>query len=222
LPQLLNILFPEDIELCIWHVTENIEFFSRHQEWYEQELSWIQSVHPKKRMEYLASRYLLYDRLRPTGKLPILKNEFGKLQFLDNSQYLSISHSGDFTAYIMGPKELGLDIQVYDKKILRILKKFLDNDELEFIAQFYEVSDKIRYSILLWCAKEAVYKAHGKRGIQFNTQIKINFNRSSLESACLYLQDETIKYQLNYEFEKEFIWLLAYHHLSEPSLLDFM
>lgn len=222
MPQFLSTIFPDDIELSIWHITEDVDFFSQHQHWYEQEQTWIESVHPKKQMEYLASRYLLYERLRPDDRLPIIKNEFGKLVFKDSDSYLSISHSGDYTAFVMGPKEVGIDLQIYDAKILRILSKFLSKEELNFIDQFNDDEEKIHHGILLWTAKEAVYKAHGKRGIQFNSQIKLNFHRSRLESACLYLPEEKIEYQLIYEFEKDFVWMLAHHIVRSDIQFDFM
>ncbi|NOT37643.1 MAG: 4'-phosphopantetheinyl transferase superfamily protein [Saprospiraceae bacterium] len=222
MPQFLNTIFPGDIELSIWHITENVDFFSQHEKWYEMEKRWIQSVHPKKRMEYLASRFLLYNKLQPVEKLPIIKNEFGKLVFKDSDSFLSISHSGNYTAYVLGPREVGLDVQVYDKKILRILPKFLSESELAILEEMSDDEEKIHFGILYWSAKEAVYKAHGKRGIQFKTQIKLNFTRSHLDSASLYLPDEKINYQLIYEFEKDFVWILAHHVVDTDIQFDFM
>ncbi|MCC6815518.1 MAG: 4'-phosphopantetheinyl transferase superfamily protein [Saprospiraceae bacterium] len=222
MPTFLATIFPDNIELSIWHITEEQSFFSNHQKWYEQEVEWIDSIHPKKKLEYLASRYLLYNRLQPEGRLPIIKNEFGKLIFKESDSFLSISHSGNYTAYVIGPSEVGLDIQVYDKKIIRILNKFLDPEECEIIKSISSVEEQIKLAILSWCAKEAVYKAHGKRGIQFNKQIKLHFNRSVLESACLYLPLEKIDYKLIYELEKDFVWLLAYHEYRQPMDYEFL
>ncbi|MEP7196982.1 MAG: 4'-phosphopantetheinyl transferase superfamily protein [Saprospiraceae bacterium] len=215
MPIYLNILFPNDIELNIWHVTESVSFFSEHQEWYEQEQTWIESIHEKRRLEYLASRYLIYTRLRPNRKLPIIKDEFGKLRFEESDRFLSISHSGLYSAFVFGPKEVGVDIQIYENKILRILEKFLSKTELEWIHQFTDSEQKIKNSTLLWTAKEAIYKAHGKRGIQFNKQILLSFEGHKLKSGELSLQDQSIDYAFNYELEEDFVWLVA-HHIEQP------
>ena len=211
MPLYLALSLLHDINLQIWKVTEDIDFFSVDQEWYEREASWINSIHPKKRMDYLASRYILYKHLNPVQKLPIIKDEFGKLKFDREDQFLSISHSGNYSSFVIGPKELGLDIQIYDSKILRILPKFLSASELELVQSIDDLDRRLRIGILCWTAKEAIYKAHGKRGIQFNEQIKINFDLLELTGGSLSLQEQTIDYKFTYGMEEEFAWLVAHH-----------
>lgn len=220
MPLFLSTKIQPDIDLVIWQVREEESFFSKHAQWYEREKTWVDSVHPKKRMEYLASRYILYNYLNPKDRLPIIKDEFGKLHFDYPDQYLSISHSGHYSAFVLGRKELGLDVQVYHPKILKLLSKFLSIEELKFIHSLDEQEEKMKHGILLWSAKESIYKAHGKRGIQFNQQINLSFENNKLAEGELYLPDEIIKYRFSYQLEQDFAWIVSYNDDVGDIILD--
>ncbi|MCC6844012.1 MAG: 4'-phosphopantetheinyl transferase superfamily protein [Saprospiraceae bacterium] len=203
-----------DIHFLIWQISEPESFFRASFPWAENELTRLVEVHPKRRLEYLASRYVLYTFTGTTGSPEFIKNEFGKLNFKQTNRFLSISHSGEYTGFVTGPYEVGLDIQMLDAKIIRILHKYLSTDELEFLNNnFLNHPDLVIAATLCWCAKEAVYKAHGKRGIQFNTQIYLKLlveqNTLVIHSASLYLADDTIHYAIYHEVGANFCYLVA-------------
>lgn len=215
MPILIQKKLWSDIHFLIWHISEPESFFRSSFPWIENELARLVEVHPKRRMEYLASRYVLYTFTGTTGSPEFIRNEFGKLNFKQSNRFLSISHSGQYTGFVTGPFEVGLDIQMLDSKIIRILHKYLNAAELEFLNNnFLDQSDLIIAATLCWCAKEAVYKAHGKRGIQFNTQIKLKLHveqkKLLVQSASLYLADDyNIHYAIYHEVGANFCYLVA-------------
>jgi phosphopantetheinyl transferase len=213
MPELIHLTDQNDTELRIWHIEEDEVFFRRSMEWPEIESEICQSFHPKRRLEYLASRYLLYRYLPDEKPGPFLRDEFGKLLLRNGHRKLSISHSGKYTGYAVSNREMGMDLQVYDPKILRILGKFLDSTEQDLLISGLHREEAIRMGTLAWCAKEAVYKAHGRRGILFSEQIRLHIQSDHPENlipyASLSLPDQTKQYRIRYEFRDEFIWLLA-------------
>jgi len=220
MPLYHSLTLHNEIDLIIWKVEEEESFFYSNQWWYPKEKKWLESIHPKRRMEFLASRYILHNHLLPQKNIPLIKDEFGKLRFENGKQFLSISHSGRYSSFVIGPKEMGLDVQMYDIKILNILNKFLSDREVLFISRIRNIKEKVQTAILLWSAKEAIYKAHGKRGIQFNQQISLYFEHGNLTGGSLSLPEETIKYDFVYNKEEEFIWIVAYHSEQLVNISD--
>jgi phosphopantetheinyl transferase len=83
-------------------------------------------------------------------------------------EHISISHSHDMLAIIINKKEnTGIDIELLRDKVLSIRHKFLNAGESQFAG-----SD-IGRLITIWAAKEAMYKAHGMKGLDFKTNLSV-------------------------------------------------
>ncbi|HWB65070.1 MAG TPA: 4'-phosphopantetheinyl transferase superfamily protein, partial [Chitinophagales bacterium] len=65
---------------------------------------------------------------------------------------------------------VGLDIENINPKIEKIAHKFLTPGEIEAIPEH----EKIEKLILMWSAKEALYKLYSMRGIEFKTQLLLS------------------------------------------------
>jgi phosphopantetheinyl transferase (holo-ACP synthase) len=96
-----------------------------------------------------------------------LKDDFGKPYLKDSIFHISMSHSGSYTAVLASPKIVGIDIQVKLDKIERIAPKFVSDAESKHL-------DKVHYIESLhciWGAKESMYKAYGRRELDFKKHI---------------------------------------------------
>ena len=94
----------------------------------------------------------------------LVKDVHGK-PFLHNStQHVSISHSHELAAAIIADEVVGIDIQKVVEKIERIAERFLNAEELNFISPSLYRLEQLH---VCWCAKEALYKAYGKRELDF-------------------------------------------------------
>jgi len=133
------------------------------------ELSAIQTIKsPSRRIEKLAARILLKEMTSPD--CGVVYDDFGKPYLKNFEARISISHSNCFVAIITHPTlETGIDIQEISDKIQRIQHKFLAPAESDFVQN--NDTEKL---LVLWGAKEALYKAHGRRSLIFNEHMGIN------------------------------------------------
>ena len=157
----------EDIRLAIWQITEQEDFFLA-----KVPLSKV-IQHPHKRKQHLAGRYLLAFLAPdfPIGEIAIADSK--KPYLRDDKYHFSISHCGDYAAAILSKtKRVGIDIEIFDPKILRIQHKFLSNKELDFIRQ--EKQNPLSLYTTLWCAKEAIYKWFSFGRVNFKENIQLS------------------------------------------------
>ena len=155
---------------AIWKVDEPESFFA--------EQTGIRSdiKNEKRRIEHLAGRFLLKHVETDFPLAAIFKDEHDKPRLPENKLFFSISHSWPYIAVVVDPvNEAGIDIQTWHHKIDRIKDKFLSLDEQESLLH------DPKYFTLAWCAKEAAYKWHGKRGIDFIEQLPILYFSKHLD-----------------------------------------
>ncbi|MBK9270841.1 MAG: 4'-phosphopantetheinyl transferase superfamily protein [Saprospiraceae bacterium] len=213
MPQILHHIDSNETEVRIWRIEEPESFFMDQVEWTSSELDSIRHFQSKRRLEYLASRFLLYKHQPELSPQHIIRDEFGKLLLKDGVHKISISHSGRYSSYVKSIREVGIDLQVCLPKVLHILPKFLHPEDQLFFKQTGTLS--IEEATLAWCAKEAVYKAHGKRNIHFKEQIRLyfkdGFGLKGSGSATLSWTNQRKDYHLYYEIHEDFVWLIARH-----------
>lgn len=175
MPLFKTISKPNGMILSIWKIQET-EFellgILKNENWILDELATIS--HPQKRIEYLASRVLVQllcieANVTFSG---IFKDEHHKPYLVGNCGHISISHTEFYCAAIYHPsKPVGVDIQMISPKLHLVAKKFLNPDELKLLQ------NDIQKLCLAWCAKEAVYKHVGIKGVSLRNQISIlNFD----------------------------------------------
>lgn len=153
----------------IWQVTENDNYFLEKINLYPAEMEELKILKARKRTEWLSSRYLLHKLSERAIRGACLKDKYGK-PYLENSNYfISISHTADLTAIIGSPHLVGIDIQLIVPKILRIAPKFVNVKEKAFIPS----EDEIYYLHAIWGAKESIYKAYGKKELDFLKDIEV-------------------------------------------------
>ncbi len=126
----------------------------------------------RRRLEWLASRYLVHEMLLSSGyedRVPVLKDEFGKPHIWGTPFHLSFSHSHELVAVILANAPTGIDIQRIVPKIEVLAHKFLSAEELGSLKP----ETRLEHLHFYWGAKEALYKAHGRRQLDFREHIFI-------------------------------------------------
>ena len=123
----------------------------------------------RRQKEWLAVRALLTE-MTGTKECEISYDDKGK-PFLKKMPFqIGITHSRIYAGIILHPTlSVGIDIEPLRVKIDRVKHKFLS--EREFAA--LPVGD-IRAYMTYWCAKEAMYKWYGKRGLEFKEHLIID------------------------------------------------
>ncbi|QDP86173.1 4'-phosphopantetheinyl transferase superfamily protein [Chryseobacterium sp. SNU WT5] len=118
----------------------------------EENLERIKDYHPTKLKELLLVRKILKSVL-PDHK--ILYN--GREPYLSPPDFeISVTHSFPFAALAISKNKVGIDLEPFNSKIVRIQHKFLQEQESVFI----EKGKEIAYLTVIWSLKESLYKIH--------------------------------------------------------------
>lgn len=105
--------------------------------------------------EFLTSRIILRDYFQEN----ITINYINKKPILKNKINVSISHKQKYVCVALNPfKEIGIDIEEINDKILKIENKFVCiQEKIKNLNSNSEIS-KTNYLTYLWTAKEATFK----------------------------------------------------------------
>ncbi len=133
--------------------------------------SGITTLHRKK--EWLATRALLNEMTLLAG--PINYYEDGR-PYLEQGKYnISISHTKGFAAIFLHETLIpGIDIELTSRLVGKVASRFLSPEEFEMCHAIPELTTK--RVLLVWCAKEAIFKIVPFTNIEFSTDIKITLN----------------------------------------------
>ncbi|MCI5081512.1 MAG: 4'-phosphopantetheinyl transferase superfamily protein, partial [Saprospiraceae bacterium] len=158
-----------DGELGIWRITESESFFLDQLELSNAEAAQLATIKGARRTQWCAVRHLVHQMSGRDKRGIFIKDEFGKPHLEQSDFEISISHSGEFAAAIAAPGDVGIDIQRIVPRIERIAHKFMRATETESLSE----ATKIEHLHVYWGAKEALYKAYGRRQLDFCQHILI-------------------------------------------------
>ena len=201
-------------EVGVWKIEESEDFFRDKLPLIQIEIEQLDRIKGRRRTEWLAVRYLLHQMSGREIRGACLKDSFGK-PYLEGSVYqISMSHTQGLAAIIAGPKPVGIDIQKKVSKIDRIAPKFVNEQE---IILFDDLSTEILH--VLWGAKECLYKAYGRKRLDFRKHIHIqpiNISDGQGVLAGFILDDNQDAYffDLTYEWIKEEVCMVWASQLS--------
>ena len=155
-------------EMVVWSITETeadlAEGLSLSTKALDRLAQRKSSIHRK---GYLAIRQLLKSLgIRPETH----QYDPSGAPYLTDGRYISISHTQNIAAVVISPIQVGIDIEYYQDKIIRIGPRFLHHSEITFPKTI----DPIVYLTQIWTAKEALYKLYKKPGIHFGKQLCIH------------------------------------------------
>ncbi len=156
-----------DSEIAVWELTETESYFRDKLSIHESEKSIIEGLSKRKLLEWLSSRYLLHLMSGRVDRGKFTKDIHGKPHLEDSNYHISISHSTDLVAVVASKLLVGIDIQHYVAKIHRIQHKFVNEEELLNVPE----SLTLEALHVIWGAKESLYKAYGKRSLDFKKNI---------------------------------------------------
>lgn len=195
--------------IAVWEISENEEeLLNLLPPLENKEEKFLQNIsNASRRKEWLASRVLTYQL---TGLYPAIGyNESGQPFLIHSCDNLTISHTKGYAAIGLSKKTIpGVDIEYPSDRIKKVSERFLNALEKQFIQEKWR---DIQLG-LIWCAKEAVYKASGLPGLAFKEQIIISpFSPNSTHGsfvATVHAQNQILPYSLNYQINKNYylVW----------------
>jgi phosphopantetheinyl transferase len=200
----MPLFYQQDINastrLGVWKIEEDEAFFL------DRVPSHRQITHPHKKLQHLAGRYLL-QLLFPDFPYDLIQIADTRKPFLPDEQYhFSISHSGDYAAAIVSSdRRVGVDVELYSEKVMKVLHKFLDEDEMALLR--IPGSGPYEAETLFWSVKESMFKWHGCGDVDFRKHLRIlSFNRPGTDNAslqCEFRGDVTRELILEYRLFNE-------------------
>ena len=155
----------------VWHLTEEESFFTPQLRKLVSDTKPLDAIsHTKRRTEWLAGRWLVMQLVERLN-LPfdgIWTDEFNKPHLMNDLAAISLSHASPYVVAILNTKSLcGIDIEQIRKKLKPLAPKFLNDNELSLAG------DDLTKLAILWGAKEALYKLHGRKSLIFKEHLAV-------------------------------------------------
>ena len=166
--------------------------------------------HKGRRKEWIAGRYLIYEltKLMNHEFHGVYSDEHGKPHLYKASGLISISHATPYVVAMLYTKEsCGVDIERIRPKLVKLAPKFLSNDELS-ISKL-----KVGNLAVLWGAKEALYKLHGRKQLIFKENLEIqsiSFGHRKANFKGLIKKNNTIQsVDMQYQTDADYVLVFS-------------
>lgn len=197
-------IIDNDCVMGIWKITETRdELFSLLSSTNKKKAQqYLSNIKSKRRvLEWLSSRLLL--QLLTNDDKTIEHTDQGQPFLIDNSFQISISHSKDYAVVLLHKyKKVGVDIENYSQRILKIEKRFISENE------YIDPNKRTLHLILHWCAKETLYKLMNSTEIIFKTHLHIHpfqIEEKGIMDAFETFTDNKSTFKINYEVNTDFV-----------------
>ncbi len=208
MPIIRHTLPDKDSHLGLWLIEEPESFFLNRMDLHKEEQDELSDIKGARRLEWLSSRFLLHLMSKRSIRGALLKDRWGK-PYLSHSDFaISLSHSHNISAVIASRKTVGIDIQFKVPKITRIFKKFMSNDEIATMDD----NHKEDHMHVVWGAKESLYKAYGRREIDFKRHLSVSpftLGRQFEFSGRVQKEDYNKEFKLNAENINDYFLVYA-------------
>lgn len=169
------------VSYALWHIEESLDEMAGMYPFTASDREILDRYKVESRKtEWLAARLALRAlmKARELEDQPIVKDEFGKPHITNNRAQISISHTEHWGAAALSTEAaVGIDIEKPRNQIKRIARKFLHAQEADWAGHDLNRLTKI------WCAKEALYKLHGRTQLIFAEQLLISQSGDQLPSG---------------------------------------
>lgn len=200
----------EQTSLAVWKIEETEEQLISGLQLKQHELDIIASLSNGKRaLHWLSTRLLLRTMLNTSDYIDCQMDDHGKPYLVNSDTHISLSHSYDYAAVIISKhKRVGVDIELIKHKIKSIKHKFLSDLELSQ----KQIGDNTNGLYVSWCAKEAIYKWNGRKGLEFKQHIHIKpfkLRDEGVLQALVELPEGTKALDVNY-FKTKDGYMLGY------------
>jgi 4'-phosphopantetheinyl transferase len=201
--------FVQDAAIGIWEISESVEELYRQINLSEDEEHIFSCLKtPTRKQHWLSYRLILPFLVHENELSAISYDEYGKPYLNNGVRHISVSHSGKFSALIASPTHsVGIDIEHIEDKILNISHKFLNDKEIKETG----TNPSLESLYVIWAAKEALYKLHGKRNILFREHLYIEpFTCDDSGVVFGSIDSEQVKKTLGVHYQIMDDYILAY------------
>jgi len=109
----------------------------------------------------------------------IQKDVWGK-PFIPNGPHINYSHSSSHVLWgEHADHAIGVDIENERPQLIKLQSKFCSTEELSYL----DTCEPLSQLLLIWSAKESIYKAYGKKALDFKLHMQISAFKASTEGT---------------------------------------
>jgi 4'-phosphopantetheinyl transferase len=198
----------DKLSWALWKIGSPWTELLKERDLSNEELELLASIsHPLKKAEFLAIRLALHALLSSIGVHDYImrKDEHGKPYLIASSFHISLANSFPYaTAIVHKDNPIGIDIEKPSDKLIRVQHKFLHETEW---ATFRNQPELL---CLAWCAKESLYKLHGRKNLSFKGNIcirEIDYPKNFTLKAEIVLPNHAQQFNLQIVREENFFIL---------------
>jgi len=207
MPLLFTKEIAEQTHIALWKIVEDEHFFIKKMILTELETERLNQIKGGRRIEWLAGRWLVHEMSGAAERLICAADKYGKPHLVNSPLEMSLSHSNEVAAAILAPQSVGIDIQKLVAKIERISHKYMREQESESLGKH-----RIEHLHIYWGAKEALYKAYGRRELDFRKHILIepfDYEEIGMTTGRVLKGDFEANYQIYFEKIGEYVLVYA-------------
>lgn len=205
-------LFPHSKETCtvaIWRITESEEELMAPL--FAGDVLLVEArgrfKAASRRLEWLSVRRLMHE-LGVTSPIDYLPS--GRPYLKDDARHISISHTRGYAAVAISElNPIGIDIEQRTDKVYRVWDKFLSREEKTFPLL---AKKNVEAMLVVWTAKEAMFKLMDKQGIDFAEHLHVapfELADEGCFKAYETFTDEQFSFECDYQIYPEFVLTLA-------------
>jgi phosphopantetheinyl transferase len=169
MPIILKKQISQNISVAVWQIAETEEYFYNSLYLLPEDESQIKNIKLQKvRLQKLACRAALAELLG-SNEVGITYTENGQPQL--KNHYISFSHTEKTVAVALASTPVGIDIEEITPRILPLYPRFMSPKEIE-TCDVKNLNDLYYF----WCAKEAMYKWHAMKNLDFIEDLFVDKN----------------------------------------------
>jgi 4'-phosphopantetheinyl transferase len=207
MPLFKTIQFNKTTQILVWKITETYQELFDSVTVNTTNLIRLSKMKSELHLRAFLSVRRLFQEIGHTD-LDLHYDAFGK-PHIKGENYISITHSHEFSAIIISDQIVGIDIELQRNKIIRIADKFVDEE-----SQYLDPNSPEEYVkklTVIWGAKEAIFKIRNEKGISFKNHIRVKTfeNTAKITSAMLHYGGLVKEFQIFFEEIEGFTLVFA-------------
>ncbi len=166
---LLEKISTQNATMGIWKMEETLpELESMYQIKPSEEIVYRAFKNDRRRKEWLSTRILLGNLVN--HDVEILHRDSGKPYLSDQSFCISITHTLGYVGIRLASHPVAIDMEYHSERVLKLIDRFVSKREMKYIDE----NNKITSALIIWSAKETMFKLFDFHDVEFNQHIYIS------------------------------------------------
>ncbi len=187
----------DDCRLAVWNITEQphslVDAYPQLSHAFNNVSVRFKSL--RRRQEYLAIRALLINL--SDGCLPEVVYDSNGRPLLSDGRNVSFSHTNGYAVVMMADSsEVGVDIEQRSDRVARVAHLFLRDDEM---------TSSVEAMLVMWSAKEAVYKLFSDQHLTFQEMRVRRFSPSHEGTLVVENLKSGLMVEVHYVLNDEYV-----------------